>query len=86
MAAAALERALQTPVKPARKSELSYGWNQLSQAINSAELQLLSAQFAAAADQAASVLSKTLYLPESGLVQTRAAFVLLQALYEHHRC
>ena len=76
-----------TPKPTARlDSELVQGWKQLESDANLAETVLVSGNFAAAASNAEALLRRTLYVPDSGSVQLRAAFVLLQALYELDRC
>lgn len=75
-----------TPRSSARPdSELVKGWKQLEADANLAETVLVSGNFALAASDAESLLRRTLYVPDSGSVQIRAAFVLLQALYELDR-
>ncbi|DBA78304.1 hypothetical protein WJX79_006111 [Trebouxia sp. C0005] len=75
-----------TPRSSARPdSELVKGWKQLEADATSAETVLVSGNFALAASDAESLLRRTLYVPDSVSVQIRAAFVLLQALYELDR-
>ncbi|DBB04282.1 hypothetical protein WJX77_005842 [Trebouxia sp. C0004] len=75
-----------TPRSSARPdSELVKGWKQLEADANLTETTLVSGNFALAASDAESLLRRTLYVPDSGSVQLRAAFVLLQALYELDR-
>jgi len=75
-----------TPRSSARPdSELVKGWKQLEADANLAETVLVSGNFVLAASDAESLLRRTLYVPDSGSVQIRAAFVLLQALYELDR-
>ena len=75
-----------TPKSSARPdSELVKGWKQLEHDASLAETILVSGNFTAAADRAEALLRRTLYVPDSGSVQLRAAFVLLQALYELDR-
>ncbi len=75
-----------TPETSARPdSELVKGWKQLEADANLAETVLVSGNFATAVTTAEALLRRTLYLPDSGSVQLRAAFVVLQALYELDR-
>ena len=75
-----------TPRSSARPdSELVKGWKHLEADAHLAETLLVSGNFALAARDAELLLRRTLYVPDSGSVQLRAAFVLLQALYELDR-
>ena len=75
-----------TPISNARpESELVKGWKQLEADANLAETQLVSANFLSAASTAEALLRRTVYVPGSTSFEVRAAFVVLQALYELDR-
>ena len=65
-----------------RKSELFRGWQRLDMQADDAERLLVSGLFDDAVQAAEALLNRALYVPSSDSVQTRASFVLLQALYE----